>query len=142
LKEDIIIQAFQTWQFHVINRARCMPNLARKWGLDNDEVSLNDPNRYVTCGADFTEQQADQVLESNYIPICIIAMVKHRFEMEGDNPLLNQDLQTNTDSLPPNWEADFYEPHPHVADQVTLSHKGAAWLLQNEGFLCDLLSCC
>ena len=139
MKENLIIEAFQTTQFHVINRARSMRDLATKWGLDNDDqVNLNDPNRNIHDH--FTSTQADRVLETNYFPARIIDAIKERFDAEGDNSVVNSYFQ-NCRNLPSRWDRDFYEvdrsadPRGTTRGRMVLTYQAVAWILKNEGFL-------
>jgi hypothetical protein len=133
LKDDIIIQAFQRGQFHVINRARNMPTLANKWGLDNvDQVNTND--EHIGCGGSYSESEADAVLTNGYFPARLVDSIKARFDFEGDNELLNEYLQ-HEDGLPSDFATQFYERSSTQLDQMAINAKGVAWILKKQGFL-------
>ena len=158
LKETIIIQAFQQDpldglpsririarnlqdpalftrnQFHVINAARNMIDLNRKWGLGNvDQAYFQDEE--MRHGAGFNESQADAILEARYTPPRLIEAVKGMLHFEANNAIINQYLSSRDAQLPDGWEEAFYERESPDSCAVTLNCQGVAWLLKDLGFL-------
>ena len=139
LKDDIIIQAFQHGQFHVINAARNMQHLARKWGLDNED-QCNIDDEYIGCGRGFSEWQADATLEANYFPARLVDSIKARLDTEANNDTVNNYL-ANCNNLPDDYATTFYEvdrtadPTGPMRGRLVLNCKGVAFLLKELHFL-------
>ena len=123
LKEDILLRAFQTSQFHVLNRARQL--IGREWGLDTNPVNINDPS--IEMGGKNTANEFRKALTDHYTPAYLIETIRTRLVEDAKNGLINKYMQQN----PP--DVDFsllYEPHGKA-----LNCKGVAWLLKQLNFL-------
>ena len=82
LKEDIIFEAFQTTQFHVINQARL--KVGEKWGLDRDHFNLTDP--HITIGRNVPAHEFDNALERGFTPARLVDTIRTLMVYDNDLP--------------------------------------------------------
>lgn len=122
-KEDIVLNRYQSGQFHILNKA-CQQ--VRDWGLGGDNVELNDP--YINMGGFAFALNFRYTLNKEYTPARIIEVVKTNLDDVDYNDLITPYFEEHADTLPDDYE------HTHFDRHGKLNHKGVAWLLWHRGF--------
>lgn len=135
-KHSLILDAFQTTQFHVINHAS---KQVSDWGLDADEVERADAHIHVGS-SDLGALNYRYILNRNFTPARLATNFKTDLETRG-NEQMNAFLEEHVSHLPEGWDDGnskncFYEVDPITGALNRLNYKGVAWVIAKLGYFC------